>query len=107
MPFIKKTLNLLLFNIFHIYTVIGGLRQPVQKQVHPHDSVISYNHQINGRTSVANLGSTIYLRNATCYANGATITIVATGGTPPYQFSLNGGSFQTSNLYTNLGPIVL
>jgi PKD repeat protein len=36
-------------------------------------------------------------------ANDGTITIAATGGTPPYQYSINGGStYQTSNLFENL-----
>ncbi|MCX7955454.1 MAG: choice-of-anchor L domain-containing protein [Bacteroidales bacterium] len=35
-----------------------------------------------------------------------TITISAAGGTPPYQYSLNGGPFQSSNTFTNLPATV-
>ncbi len=36
---------------------------------------------------------------------GGTITITATGGQPPYRFSIdNGQTFQTSNVFTNLKP---
>ncbi len=39
----------------------------------------------------------------TCFSNTTTITVTATGGTTPYQYSINGGSFQSSNLFTNRG----
>jgi gliding motility-associated-like protein len=41
----------------------------------------------------------------TCNTNNGSITVnVATGvGTTPYQFSLNGGTTQTSNVFSNLG----
>ena len=38
-------------------------------------------------------------------ANDGTIQIVATGGTPPYQYSLNGTDFQNGNTFTNLQPV--
>lgn len=41
--------------------------------------------------------------NVSC--NGAcngTITVAASGGTPPYQYSINGGAFQASNSFTAL-----
>ncbi|HOK37747.1 MAG TPA: HYR domain-containing protein [Bacteroidales bacterium] len=40
------------------------------------------------------------------YYNGNTgeITVNATGGTPPFSYSLNGGPFQTSNVFSNLYP---
>ncbi len=36
--------------------------------------------------------------------NGATIVVNASGGTPPYEYSLNGGAFDSSNTFTNLAP---
>lgn len=40
---------------------------------------------------------------AHCGQNGS-ITVTATQGTPPYQYSLNGITFQTSNQFTGLAP---
>lgn len=37
----------------------------------------------------------------TCFGNTTTITVTASGATPPYQYQLNSGSFQTSNLFTS------
>ena len=36
--------------------------------------------------------------------NNGTITISGSGGTPPYTYSLNGGTFQTDNVFTQLLP---
>ncbi len=36
--------------------------------------------------------------------NGATIVVTASDGTPPYEYSLNGGAFDSSNTFTNLAP---
>lgn len=42
--------------------------------------------------------------DATCSANG-TITVTASGSTPPYEYSINGGStWQSSNVFTNVTP---
>ena len=38
----------------------------------------------------------------TCGNPNGSITIVATGGTPPYQYSLNGGAYTSSPLFSNL-----
>jgi gliding motility-associated-like protein len=41
--------------------------------------------------------------NASCgAANDGTITVNATGGTTPYSYSLNGGAFQSSNIFSGL-----
>ena len=41
---------------------------------------------------------------ATSMVSGQTAFITANGGTPPYQYSTNGGDFQTSNVFPNLSP---
>ena len=40
--------------------------------------------------------------NASCGNNNGTITANVTGGTAPYQYSINGTSFQTNNFFTGL-----
>ena len=43
--------------------------------------------------------------NITCFGeNNGQIIVGAGGGTPPYQYSLNGGAFQASNTFSNLPP---
>jgi len=37
-----------------------------------------------------------------CRAIDGTITVVATGGLEPYDFSISGGEYQTNNVFTNL-----
>ena len=42
-------------------------------------------------------------KEATCAApTGATIEAVATGGTPPYEYSLNGGAWQNTGIFTDV-----
>jgi hypothetical protein len=38
----------------------------------------------------------------TTAAIGKTITAAATGGTPPYQYAINGSNYQDSNIFTNV-----
>jgi PKD repeat protein len=59
------------------------------------------NHTITGGTAMAaNATST----NETCLDANGSITVTATGGTTPYQFSINGGStFQANGNFANLG----
>ena len=33
---------------------------------------------------------------------GSTVTVTATGGNPPYQYAIDGGNYQTSNVFTNV-----
>lgn len=40
--------------------------------------------------------------NADCGSNNGTITANATGGTTPYQYSVNGGAYQNGNFFTGL-----
>jgi subtilisin-like proprotein convertase family protein len=43
--------------------------------------------------------------DVSCFGeNDATITVVVSGGSPDFQYSLNGGAPQNSNLFPNLGP---
>jgi hypothetical protein len=39
-----------------------------------------------------------------CNINNGTITATATGGTPAYQYSINGSTFQVSNVFTGMAP---
>ncbi len=41
--------------------------------------------------------------NASCTLHDGSITAVGTGGTPPYQYAINGATFQTSNIFPGLG----
>ncbi|WP_082041785.1 SprB repeat-containing protein [Lacinutrix sp. Hel_I_90] len=41
-----------------------------------------------------------------CYdtTNGATLEVTASGGVAPYEYNINGGAFQSSNIFTNVVP---
>ena len=49
---------------------------------------------------------TIDVNSDLCYdsVDAATIEVTASSGQPPYQFSNNGGAFQSSNIFENLVP---
>jgi len=47
---------------------------------------------------------TLAVQSASCNSANGTITVSVTGGTAPYEYSINGTSFQTSNVFTNLAP---
>lgn len=51
------------------------------------------------------LSFTTVVTPGNCFTNqGGTIIITGTGGIPPYKFSLGNGTFQTSNVFTNVAP---
>jgi hypothetical protein len=51
------------------------------------------------------LSGTTTATNITCYGDGnGSLTVNATGGTPPYQYELNGEGYQSDNVFSNLAP---
>lgn len=48
--------------------------------------------------------ATLTTSNATCGDDNATITASATGGTTPYEYSIDGITYQTGGTFTNLPP---
>jgi hypothetical protein len=49
-------------------------------------------------------GSIISQTTVKCYGETTgSVTVLGSGGTPPYTYSINGGSFQISGLFENLG----
>jgi gliding motility-associated-like protein len=49
------------------------------------------------------LTATTAKTDATCFVNGS-ISVNAAGGVAPLQYSINGGTYQSSNTFTNLQP---
>ncbi|WP_165828985.1 T9SS type A sorting domain-containing protein [Flavobacterium sp. HTF] len=50
------------------------------------------------------LSASLNATNITCSNPTGTIAIQATGGIPPYQYSLDNGTYVSSNLFENLAP---
>ena len=47
---------------------------------------------------------TAVVQSTSCNTNNGTITATAIGGTAPLQYSINGTTFQSSNIFTGLAP---
>ena len=50
------------------------------------------------------LTATVSLTNACKNINNGSITTIVTGGIAPYQYSLSGAGYKTSNIFSNLSP---
>jgi hypothetical protein len=57
--------------------------------------------QIN---SITNLAVSASATSASCNVNDGSITINATGGNAPFQYSINGSTYVSNNIFTNLAP---
>ncbi|MCX6317257.1 MAG: SprB repeat-containing protein [Bacteroidetes bacterium] len=55
-------------------------------------------------TGQGNPSITTVVQNTSCATNNGTVTVTVTGGTAPYQYSINGTTFQPANSFTNLAP---
>lgn len=47
--------------------------------------------------------ATANVTEPTCVGNNGSIEVIATGGTAPYEYNIDGGPNQTSNIFSNLG----
>lgn len=56
------------------------------------------------RSFMSTLGATTTVSNITCTQSSGIVTINATGGTSPYQYSVDGNVFQTTNVIGALLP---
>jgi PKD repeat protein len=59
------------------------------------------NHTVTGGTAMTATATSV---NETCMSDNGSITVTATGGTTPYQYSINGGAtFQSGSNFPGLG----
>jgi trimeric autotransporter adhesin len=59
------------------------------------------NHTVTGGTAMSATATSV---NETCMSDNGSITVTATGGTTPYQYSINGGAtFQSGSNFPGLG----
>ncbi len=77
--------------------LIGGQYTLTVKDVNSCTNVVSVN--IN---SLAGPQLTAIPASTTCNNNNGSITVLATGGTAPLQYSINANIFQSSNIFSNL-----
>ncbi|MBI1226128.1 MAG: T9SS type A sorting domain-containing protein [Bacteroidetes bacterium] len=65
-----------------------------------HAQVFNINIILNNLAATASITQDISCAGT----NDAQITVTATGGNAPLQYSLNGGNYQSSNIFSNLAP---
>ncbi|HLO80560.1 MAG TPA: gliding motility-associated C-terminal domain-containing protein, partial [Chitinophagaceae bacterium] len=56
------------------------------------------------KTAVSDLAATANAPDITCSDTKGSITVNASKGKTPYTYSINGGAFQGTNIFTNLSP---
>ncbi len=91
----KKQLIIILFATLHIFT---GLNVFPQYAFNKTDKVIA------NKPFSLDVDNVIVTNVTTCYGdNNGTITIMASGGSEPYEYSIdNGANYQTDNFFENL-----
>ncbi len=70
-------------------------------------TIDGWNNDCSASTSVVisvGLSAAASTTNATCYGTATgSITVTGSGGTPPYEYQLGGGTYQSGNVFNNLG----